>query len=128
MEKNKNLICRILMLCATVFFAYDVSAQTIKGHVEEASGVEIIGASIMEKGTTNGTVTDIDGNFQLNCKPGAKLVISYVGFTTQEVAAVDGMKVVRLAGQEGNIELSSSDQQGSVQPGSRSGPHGIGCR
>ncbi len=103
MEKNKNLICRILMLCATVFFAYDVSAQTIKGHVEEASGVEIIGASIMEKGTTNGTVTDIDGNFQLNCKPGAKLVISYVGFTTQEVAAVDGMKVVL---QEDNTTLN----------------------
>ena len=103
MEKNKNLICRILMLCATVFFAYDVSAQTIKGHVEEASGVEIIGASIMEKGTTNGTVTDIDGNFQLNCKPGAKLVISYVGFTTQELAAQDGMKVVL---QEDNTTLN----------------------
>ena len=93
MEKNKNVLCRILMLCAVVFFAFDVSAQTIKGHVEEASGVEIIGASVMVKGTTNGTVTDIDGNFQLDCNPGATLVISYVGFVTQEVAAKNGMKV-----------------------------------
>ncbi|MCR5077656.1 MAG: TonB-dependent receptor [Prevotella sp.] len=59
--------------------------KTVKGSVSDATG-PIIGASIMEKGTSNGTVTDIDGNFSLNVKPGATLVISYIGYKTQEVA------------------------------------------
>jgi TonB-linked SusC/RagA family outer membrane protein len=46
----------------------------------------VIGASIMEKGTTNGTVTDFDGNFSLNVKPGATIVVSFIGFKTQEIA------------------------------------------
>ena len=46
----------------------------------------VIGASVVEKGTTNGVVTDFDGNFTLNVKPGATLVISYIGYTTKEVA------------------------------------------
>ncbi len=45
----------------------------------------VIGATIMEKGTSNGTVTDLDGNFSLNVQPGATIVISYIGYKTQEV-------------------------------------------
>ena len=45
----------------------------------------VIGATIMEKGTSNGTVTDLDGNFTLDVQPGAVLVISYIGYTTQEI-------------------------------------------
>ncbi len=59
--------------------------KTVKGTVSDAMG-PVIGATVMEKGTTNGAVTDFDGNFSLNVKPGATLVISYVGFLTQEVA------------------------------------------
>lgn len=44
----------------------------------------IIGANVLEKGTTNGVITDIDGNFTLNVKPGATLVISYIGYMNQE--------------------------------------------
>ena len=47
----------------------------------------------MEKGTTNGTVTDFEGNFSLNVSPGATLVVSYVGYESQEVKAADGMRV-----------------------------------
>ena len=58
--------------------------KTVSGTVSDAQG-PVIGATIMEKGTSNGTVTDFDGNFTLNVKPGAVLVISYVGYLTQEV-------------------------------------------
>lgn len=51
----------------------------------DAGGEAIIGASIVEKGTTNGTITDFDGNFTLNVRTNAKLVVSYVGYVTQEV-------------------------------------------
>ena len=57
----------------------------ITGRVIDAGGEAIIGASIVEKGTTNGTITDFDGNFTLNVRTNAKLVVSYVGYVTQEV-------------------------------------------
>ena len=62
------------------------------GHVADSQG-PLIGATVMEKGTTNGTVTDFDGNFSLNVKPGATLVISYVGYVTQEVKAGDNVRI-----------------------------------
>jgi TonB-linked SusC/RagA family outer membrane protein len=62
------------------------------GHVADSQG-PLIGATVMEKGTNNGTVTDFDGNFSLNVKPGAKLVISYVGYVSQEIKAGDNVRV-----------------------------------
>lgn len=59
-------------------------SKKITGSVTDAMG-PLIGATIQEKGTSNGTVTDMDGNFSLNVKPGATLVVTYVGFTTQEI-------------------------------------------
>ena len=64
-------------------------AKQTTGRVSDSQG-PLIGATVMEKGTTNGTVTDIDGNFSLNVKPGATLVISYVGYESQEVKAGGG--------------------------------------
>ena len=59
--------------------------KKVTGHVVDADG-PIIGASVVEKGNPkNGAVTDLDGNFSLNVKPGATLVISYIGYKTQEV-------------------------------------------
>ena len=82
------------MLLAAVFIALDVSAQsTISGHVKDDAGEDIIGASVMVKGTQNGTVTDLAGKFQLKCNAGATLVISYVGYDPQEVKAADKMEV-----------------------------------
>lgn len=60
--------------------------QTITGIVKDASGEPVIGASVMEKGSTsNGTITDIDGKFQLNVSSNVTLVISYIGYKTQEI-------------------------------------------
>lgn len=56
--------------------------KNIKGQILDISGEPIIGASILEKGTTNGTITDFDGNFVLNVSPNATLIISYIGYTT----------------------------------------------
>lgn len=66
----------------------------MKGTVVDDQGEPLIGATVMVAKTTNGTSADLDGNFSIKCKPGAKLVISYVGYETAEVPAKDGMKVV----------------------------------
>jgi hypothetical protein len=52
---------------------------TVHGYVDDELGEPLIGATVMEKGTANGTATDIDGNFTLNVAPNATLVVSYVG-------------------------------------------------
>lgn len=58
---------------------------TVKGQVLDAKSKEpLIGVSVLEKGTTNGTITDFDGNYVLNVAKGRILVFSYVGYTTQE--------------------------------------------
>ena len=61
------------------------ATKKITGTVVDATG-PVIGASVMEKGTSNGTITDLDGNFTLSVKPGATIVVSYIGFETQEIA------------------------------------------
>ena len=67
--------------------------KTVKGRVIDANGEPVIGASILEKGTTNGTITDFDGNFQLNVKEGAVLSISYIGYAAQELTAQTNMTI-----------------------------------
>ena len=63
-------------------------AFQIKGNILDTKGESIIGASILEKGTTNGTITDIDGNFSLDVSSRQSiLIISYIGYKTQEIAA-----------------------------------------
>ena len=59
-------------------------SKRVTGKVSDADGA-LIGATVMEKGTSNGTITDVDGNFTINVNPGATLVVSYVGYTTQEI-------------------------------------------
>ena len=58
--------------------------KKITGVVSDAMG-PIIGANVLEKGTTNGVITDIDGNFTLNVKPGATIVVSFIGYVSQEI-------------------------------------------
>ena len=66
----------------------------VTGVVLDASDEPIIGASVVEKGTTNGGITDINGRFTLNVRAGAILKISYVGYQPQEVKATRTMKIV----------------------------------
>ena len=92
--RTKNLFYRTLMLCTVMFFALKVSAQTINGNVRDEVGEPIIGANVVVKGTQGGTITDIDGNFKLQCKTGITLVVTYIGYNPQEAQAKDGMQIV----------------------------------
>ena len=88
-QLKRTLLSFGLLLACTLLYA-----QTeIHGTVVDPTGETVIGATVMEKGTSNGTVTDFDGNFKLKVEAGKTLVISYIGYLTQEVAAADGMKV-----------------------------------
>jgi TonB-linked SusC/RagA family outer membrane protein len=74
------------MLCLLACFSLTVSAQKrVTGTVLDASGETVIGANVVEKGTTNGISTDADGKFELTVNDNATLVISYIGYLTQEI-------------------------------------------
>ena len=79
---------RLVLSLLTLLMPLGLLAQDIKvqGVVKDETGETVIGASVMQKGTTNGAVTDIDGNFSLTVPSKATLVVSYIGFTTQEIA------------------------------------------
>ena len=75
-----------LMTCLTMAFSLFAEAQKVTGNVQDAvTGEPLIGVSVLEAGTTNGNVTDLDGNFQLNAPSNATLVLSYVGYKDLEV-------------------------------------------
>lgn len=73
---------------------FSQSSGMVKGIVVDASGEPVIGASVMEQGTTRGTVTDIDGRFELAAGTNATLRISYIGYKTADVAVAPDMKIV----------------------------------
>ena len=80
---------RVLLLMILAVFSLSVSAQTITatGNVKDATGDPIIGASIVEKGnTSNGTITNLNGDFSLKVPANATLIVSYIGMKTQEIA------------------------------------------
>ena len=84
MQGNLKAFRIALMLVLSLFFG-TVSAQTVTGNVVDETGEAVIGATVMEKGTKNATVTDFDGNFTINMGDSKVLVISYIGMQTQEV-------------------------------------------
>ncbi len=88
---------QLLLICVFLFVPVMAFAQqkTISGTVTSATdGLGVIGAAVMEKGTTNGTTTDIDGKFAISVKEGAVLEISSLGYLTLTVPATDGISVV----------------------------------
>lgn len=112
-----------LLLC---FGLFSLSAQqTVSGTVTDGQGVPLPGTSVLEKGTTNGTQSDFDGNFSLNVSDAnAVLVVSYIGFGTQEIP-VDGQDTISVALEEsaagleevvviGYGEVRKKDLTGSV--------------
>lgn len=86
----------IMLVLFAFLFSGAAFAQKgkISGTIVDESNEPVIGATIMEKGTQNGAVTDIDGHFTVNAEAGKTLRISYVGFITQELKAKDGMRIV----------------------------------
>jgi len=89
-QLKRLLLSLLLMTTCAASFAQKVEAS---GTIIDATGEGVIGATVMEKGTTNGTVTDFDGNFKMQVNEGATLVISYIGFKTEELPASTGMQV-----------------------------------
>ncbi len=96
MKKQFNVWTYILFFLCNVLFCLNIQAQgiNVSGKVKDNSGQPVIGSSILEKGTTNGTITDVDGNFRLSVKPNAILVISYIGYQTQEMKANRNMTII----------------------------------
>ncbi|MDO4496830.1 MAG: SusC/RagA family TonB-linked outer membrane protein, partial [Bacteroidales bacterium] len=96
LRKGQAFRCLLSMLCLMLLLPAVAWAQIKATGVitDKATGEPIIGATIMEKGTTNGTVTDMDGNFAVQVKNGATLVISYVGYTSKEVKAASVVNVI----------------------------------
>lgn len=90
MKKVKRfLLCTVLLFVSTMMYA-----QTeITGTIYDETGEGGIGATVKEVGTSNGTVTDLDGNFTLNVAPGTMISISYIGYDTMELPAEKGMKI-----------------------------------
>ena len=89
---------RLLYLLVFLFCPIIVFGQNLKITVKVISAMDqepIIGASVLVKGTTNGTITDFDGNFQITASPNAILTISYIGYITQEVALKDETQIGR---------------------------------
>ena len=82
---RKPIFLLLLLLTFSTLFAQD--GVSISGTVVDDTGVTLPGVSVIEKGTTNGTVTDIDGNYSLTVRQGAKVVFSYIGFLSQEITA-----------------------------------------
>ena len=82
--KLSNILITLMML-----LSLSVSAQTrlVQGVVLDKDGEPLIGAGVMVQGTRTGTVTDADGNFQLQAAPGDKLVVSFLGFEDVVVSA-----------------------------------------
>lgn len=96
---KRVLLSSALLLVSTLTFAQ----SKVSGTVKDANGDPLIGVSVMEVGTNNGAVTDINGNYTLNVKPGAKLKLSYIGFTPQTVKAGSNSQIVL---QEDNTALN----------------------
>ncbi len=92
----KRLLGTALFLLMCVPFALAQSQVKVTGKVIDDLGESMIGVSILEKGTTNGVVTDIDGNYTLSVNQGATLVFSYVGYVTQEHVVSGGTLNVTL--------------------------------
>ena len=91
MERLKRfLLSTLLIFASTIMYA---QTTEITGTVVDETGEPVIGATVKEKDTSNGTVTDLDGNFKLKVNVGTILVISYIGYDPVEAVAAPGMKV-----------------------------------
>ena len=99
----KIKLLRSLVLFCAFICAGSIQAQTISGTVSDSSG-PLPGANVIEKGTTNGTQTDFDGNYSITVGEGATLIFSYVGYKTQEV----------VVGSQTNISLTLSEDAAAL--------------
>ena len=101
-EKGLRGLLMTLTICVMSLFSVTAMAApvSITGKVLDANGEPLIGASVVESGTSNGTVTDFDGMFTLVVEKDVLLTVSYVGYRNQEVRAAQDMVVVLREDQE----------------------------
>lgn len=97
MKKQFFLLFAMMLFSLAAF-----SQRTVSGNITSPQGDALIGATVMEAGTNNGTITDLDGNFSLNVANDAKLAVSYTGYATQEVE-IGSTGVVNISLQEGAL-------------------------
>lgn len=93
---KRFLMLKALLFVVGLLLSIGTFAQqmTVKGHVKDATGEPVIGANVLIKGTTNGVITDFDGNFVLQAKQGDVVVISFVGYQAQELPVQPVLNVV----------------------------------
>ena len=91
MKRRKFLFLLLALVASMTAFAQKTNYS---GVVVDGQGEPIIGASVVQKGTSQGSVTDVDGRFNVSVDAGSTLVISYIGYQTQEVAARQNMRIV----------------------------------
>lgn len=96
---------RIVFTALFTCIVTSLSAQTITGNVKDSSGEPILGATIMETGTKNGTVTDIDGNFTIKLQSAGNLNVSYIGMKPQVVKTA-GKTTINVTLQDDNTTLN----------------------
>lgn len=94
--KRSTLFNSLLILIVGLLLSVDASAQqvAVKGLIKDSTGEPVIGANVVVKGTTNGTITDLDGVFRLNANQGDILTVSFIGFKTQEVRAAASLNII----------------------------------
>lgn len=96
---------RTVLVALFAIFATVLQAQTVTGNVKDSHGEDIIGATVMEKGTKNGAVTDIDGNFTIKMTTAKEIVVSYIGMKTKTVN-VAGKSTVNVVLEDENTTLN----------------------
>ena len=94
-------------MCCLSYTTWAQTQSNVNGLVTDFSGEPLIGVSILVKGTSNGTVTDLDGKFSLSAEMGNMLQISYVGYISQEVK-VESDKLLRIIMEEDTKKVGRS--------------------
>lgn len=111
MRRTSAFLAVVLISCSMTF----AQTLTVKGTVKDNNGEPLAGVNIVEKGTTNGTLTDIDGNYSLNIATGKTIVFSYIGYTPKEVKATSAAVDVTLSEDNQVLEETIVVGYGSVK-------------
>ncbi|MEG1616480.1 MAG: TonB-dependent receptor [Bacteroidales bacterium] len=121
-SSSKTILCVLAGAIAPIG-AFAQQQISVRGTIKDAAGIPIIGANVIEKGTTNGVISDFDGNFQLQLSDTSTLVVSYIGYSPKELKATTTPLQIVMAEDAVNLEeavvigygaVKKSDATGSV--------------
>ncbi|MDH7459744.1 SusC/RagA family TonB-linked outer membrane protein [Chitinophagaceae bacterium 26-R-25] len=107
MKSTKTCLLLFMLFCIGSMFAYGQGKVTVSGTVKDSKGNVLDGATVSEKGTTNRVPTNSTGTFTISVKQGAHLVITYVGFTSQEVPATPNVQVSLVASTQEEVVVTA---------------------